>query len=484
MVFASLVFLCIFLPINIILYFLTDSQTFRNWLLVVASMLFYAWGEPIWVVLLLFSSIVDYANGLWIERFRGTGWDKLAVVSTLVTNLGLLAIFKYNVFLYETVNAVTGLGLEVPAGFALPIGISFYSFQTLSYTIDVYRGEVPAQRSFLKFLMFVSLYFQLVAGPIVRYATIAEDIENRRTTRRDISQGILRFCIGLFKKVCIANIAATFVAQYMGTDKEPVDFNTLSFGEAWFGLAMYSVQIYFDFSGYSDMAIGLARMFGFNFLENFNYPYISRSATEFWRRWHISLGTFFRDYVYIPLGGNKRRQYLNLFIVWALTGLWHGASWNFVLWGLYFGILIFLEKLFLLRFLEKLPRFVSHVYLLIIAMLGWALFYFDQKNFGADYFAQLQHFLSILFGNVTAENGWWSPQLSLAIWENLNWLLLAFVLCTPVYPYLSRRWEVDLRNNSPTAYFVWVNALQLILLLFAITMLVGNTYNPFIYERF
>lgn len=415
-------------------------------------------------------------HGLIVDRYRGQWQAKAALLSSIFVNLGLLVIFKYNVFLYENVNFLLsplGIQFDVPKGFILPIGISFYTFQTISYVIDLYRGEAKVQRSFMNFLLFVCLYYQLVAGPIVRYAQVAEEIDNRTATNYDRAQGILRFCIGLAKKVLVADVAAVFVRDYLTEG----DLSILSFGEVWFGIIMFSVQIYFDFSGYSDMAIGLARFFGFKFLENFNYPYISRSATEFWRRWHISLGSFFRDYVYIPLGGNRRWQYRNLFVVWFLTGLWHGATWNFVLWGLYFGVLIFVEKLFLMRILEALPRFVSHVYLIIVAIFGWALFFFTD-------FAKLTHFLGLMVGNITEKNGWWSPQLSLELQQNVFWLIGVVILCTPIYPRIAKFTETTLRPNSPILYAVWTNALMLILLLLSITMLVGSSYSPFIYERF
>ncbi|HNL08768.1 MAG TPA: MBOAT family O-acyltransferase, partial [Chitinophagales bacterium] len=287
MVFASLIFLCLFLPLNILLYYSYNNATYRNYVLILFSLFFYAWGEPIWVLLLIFSAFVDYINALFIEHYRGTKYAKWGVVSSLIVNLGVLISFKYSGFLYENLNYYLGLSLTVPK-IALPIGISFYTFQTISYTIDVYRGEVKAQTSFPKFLMFVSLYHQLVAGPIVRYVHIMNDIEQRKEKLEEIFWGLHRFLIGLFKKVAIANVAAVWVAQYLDGN-----FSELSVAEAWFGILMFSIQIYFDFSGYSDMAIGLGKMFGFHYLENFNYPYISRSATEFWRRWHISLGTFF-----------------------------------------------------------------------------------------------------------------------------------------------------------------------------------------------
>ncbi|MCA9637701.1 MAG: MBOAT family protein, partial [Myxococcales bacterium] len=334
MVFASLVFLYVFLPLNLLTYYGLRRESHRNLALIAASLIFYAWGEPVWVSLLILSSALDYVHALIIERWRGSGWAKAALASSIVTNLGLLGAFKYSGFLARGLNDAFGLGLSVPE-FALPIGISFYTFQALSYVADVYRGEVAAQRSYLKFLLFLSLYHQLVAGPIVRYVHIAREIAERRHTLADFSGGITRFCVGLFKKVCIANVAGQLVMRTM-----EVDPGGLSVAEGWFGLLMFSLQIYYDFSGYSDMAIGLGMLFGFHYHENFNYPYVARSAAEFWRRWHISLGSFFRDYLYIPLGGRRRRPIRNLLIVWGLTGLWHGASWNFVLWGLYFGVLI------------------------------------------------------------------------------------------------------------------------------------------------
>jgi alginate O-acetyltransferase complex protein AlgI len=481
MVFASLPFLTIFLPLQLILYYAFGDKTYRNVLLTFFSLVFYAWGEPVWIVLLLFSSLVDYLNGLWIENKRGTGWEKLGLISSIIINLSLLAAFKYNVFIYENINLLLGTKLQAPH-YSLPIGISFYTFQTISYSIDVYRGEVKAQRDPLKFLLFVSLFHQLVAGPIVRYAHVAHEIESRKETAYDISQGLLRFSIGLFKKVFIANTAGELARTYLGpmdisSGEGLVDFSTLSVGEAWFGILMFSIQIYFDFSGYSDMAIGLGRTVGFHYFENFNYPYISKSATDFWRRWHMSLGTFFRDYVYIPLGGNKKgrfRAYLNLFIVWALTGLWHGSSWNFVLWGLYYGILIFLERLFLGRVLKAVPPF-AHLYLIIATLFGWTLFYFAEMD-------RLLEFLKIMVG--AAGNPLWSFKLNLVLQNHMFWLILALLLCLPIYPVFSKWFEKVVRERASLLYFFGVTGIQILLLFLSITMLVGDTYNPFIYFRF
>ncbi|HTF02399.1 MAG TPA: MBOAT family O-acyltransferase [Bacteroidia bacterium] len=473
MVFASLIFLYIFLPLNLILYYVTKNAMYRNIMLTVFSFVFYAWGEPVWILLLVGSALIDWLNALWVDKSRGTKWAKAGVWSSVIFNIGLLVLFKYSGFLYENINNVFGLALAIPA-FALPVGISFKVFQTISYVVDVYRGEIRTQKSFLKYMMFVSLYHHLVAGPIVRYAHIAHEVDNRRFKIKDISAGISRFCIGLFKKVCIANVAGEFVMKYMDGN-----LGTISSLEAWFGVIMFSVQIYFDFSGYSDMAIGLGKMFGFHYKENFNYPYIANSATDFWRRWHISLGTFFRDYIYIPLGGNKKRWILNLFIVWFLTGLWHGASWNFILWGLYFGVLIFFERLFLQKVLNKLGRFVSHVYLLFVAVIGWTLFHFTD-------FSRLKQYVGIMFGNTPHPN--WSLSMQLVLQENMFWIALAFILCMPVYKYSMRfvRWVLRFDRYQIIWAKVWLMtfAFNFGVLFVCTALLAGKSYNPFIYYRF
>jgi alginate O-acetyltransferase complex protein AlgI len=303
----------------------------------------------------------------------------------------------------------------------------------------------------------------------VRYQHIMHEIDNRKFNIKDISSGIHRFCIGLFKKVCIANVAAEFVAKYMDGD-----IGALTTGEAWFGVIMFSTQIYFDFSGYSDMAIGLGKMFGFHYHENFNYPYTANSATDFWRRWHISLGTFFRDYIYIPLGGNKKWQIRNLFVVWFLTGLWHGASWNFIFWGLYFGVLIYIEKIFLMKILNKV-RPLAHLYLIFIAIIGWALFYFTD-------FSRLQHFLSMMFG--AHSNGFWSIQLGLALQENVFWLIIAMILCLPVYKWVNRRFKKMLTRDNFNWMWMLSTGFNFAMLLLSTAMLAGKSYNPFIYYRF
>ena len=323
MVFSSLLFLCIFLPVVLLLYFWNSNITYRNTVMVIASLIFYAWGEPVWVIALLFSAAIDYVNGLIIHKYFGKWQAKLALIASLVLNLGILATFKYSSWIVSSINGAFGINIPY-YDFALPLGISFYTFQTLSYTIDMYRGEIEVQKNPLSFLCYVSMFPQLVAGPIVRYIDIEKQINNRHITLRGFEYGILRFAQGMVKKVVFANGVGAIATALL--ESNPAS-SVLS---AWVGIIAYTFQIYFDFSGYSDMAIGMGRMFGFNFLENFNYPYISKNVTDFWRRWHISLSTFFRDYVYIPLGGNRKHQVFNIFFVWMLTGLWHGASWNFV----------------------------------------------------------------------------------------------------------------------------------------------------------
>lgn len=467
MVFSSLFFLIIFLPLNLLIYYSTSNDKLRNLILVVFSLIFYAWGEPVWIGLLIFSALVDYLNGLFIEKFRNSHWSKFGIVITLAVNLGLLITFKYSDFIISNVNVLLGTSFHEP-GFMLPIGISFYTFQTISYSIDVYRNEVKAQKNFLNFLMFVSLYHQLVAGPIVRYSHIEKEINNRSFEWNDFSEGVTRFSKGLFKKVCFANIAGEIVLQLL--EKDIADMTVPS---AWFGISMYAIQIYFDFSGYSDMAIGLGKMFGFHYMENFNYPYISSSISDFWRRWHISLGTFFKDYLYIPLGGNRKNTYLNLLIVWFCTGLWHGASWNFIFWGLYFCLIIMLEKLFLQNILNKSIGVVRHVYSVFLIIIGWAIFYFTDIN-------ELSGFLKLLFG----VNGSLAIDMELSdlFLKNSIWVFFAILFSVPAYPFLMNA----LRNRfvNQTLPQIMVVLLNVIMLGTSIAMLVNKTYNPFIYFRF
>ena len=471
MVFANLFFLYIFLPVNLILYYATRSYAVRNFVLVAMSFLFYAWGEPVWVLLLLASGFMVWFCSLLVERFAGTRRGKVALIFAVTISLSLLGIFKYSGFLIENINAVLPLSLPVPQ-FSLPIGISFYTFQMISYIVDVYRGDVKAQPSFLRFIMYVSMYFQLVAGPIVRYSDVAWEIGHRTANANDISHGITRFCIGLLKKVAVANVAGSLLVQYMDGDLTKV--TVLG---SWFGAVLFMLQIYYDFSGYSDMAIGLGLMFGFHFVENFNYPYIAKTATEFWRRWHISLSSFLRDYLYIPLGGNRSHAWRNLFVVWFATGLWHGASWNFILWGLFFGVLIALERLGLRNLLEKLPGFISHFYLLFVVLISWVIFYFTDLSRAAQY-------LGIMFG--LSGQPLTNSQTLLALEGNLFWLILAVVFCLPLARIASQQIAAAAAVSRPRQIIlgILVPVMNLGILLICTAMLSGQSYNPFLYYRF
>lgn len=471
MVFSDLFFIYIFLPLCLLLYFIGENINYRNAVLIIFSLVFYAWGEPVCLCLLLLTAVTDYLNGRFIERHRGKKSAKWGIVCSLVVNLGLLAVFKYSGFLVSNINALLGLTIPVPE-IALPVGISFYSFQSISYVVDVYRGEVKAQKNFFKYLLYISLFFQLVAGPIVRYKTVAEEIDRRRVSINEFSEGLTRFMVGLGKKVIIANNVGGIATSFLTFDDKPT-----SVFAAWAGVIMFSLQIYFDFSGYSDMAIGLGRMCGFHFNENFNYPYVSRSATEFWRRWHISMGSFFRDYVYIPLGGNRKHKLLNLLIVWFLTGLWHGASWNFILWGLYFGLFIVLEKFVYGKWLDKIPHIFSHIYLLFIVIIGWALFYFTDLGKLGKCLAAMFGFSGIPASDLISQN-----MLS----QNLFIIIAAFIFCMPVVK-IGERIVKKCDPERPyllAAIYSARTVFCLAILALSSLMLLGQTYNPFLYYRF
>ncbi len=466
MVFSSLTFLFFFLPLTLIFHYVTRNNLFRNLSLTVFSLIFYAWGEPLWVFLLLFSAIFDYGNGLLIAHFlpKSRLKAKWIVALSIIGNVGILIAFKYGGFIYDNISYFLTLPFERPTN-TLPIGISFYTFQTVSYTIDVYRGEVKAQRNVINFLMFVSLFHQLVAGPIVRYQTIEAEMEDRKFDWADISSGVGRFCFGLFKKVYIANTAGALVSKYLETG-----FNDLSTAEAWFGIILFSVQIYFDFSGYSDMAIGLGRMFGFHYDENFRHPYAAISVADFYKRWHISLGKFFRDYVYIPLGGNRRMQLRNIMVVWLLTGLWHGASWNFVLWGFYFGCFMILEKL-LENVLQQTPRVLRHAYTLFLIIFSRSIFYFVD-------FDRLKAFTVKLF----TYSGEVKDALYTDLFAHAYWFVLVIVLCIPWDEVFRPEHYLRVRTEKFYAYAQPViNSAWLIL---SVLLLIDSTYNPFIYFRF
>lgn len=467
MVFSSLIFLFIFFPLTLLLYFIARNIKTKNFILVVASLIFYSWGEPVWVILLIFSSILDYTVSHAIEKHRNQPITKFYLAVSVIINLGLLAVFKYSGFFISTVNSVFGLSLPEPA-FSLPIGISFYTFQTMSYSIDVYRGNVKAQKSFMNFLMFVSLFPQLIAGPIVRYSDIEDQISKRTVTTEAFSAGTTRFMAGLGKKVLIANYAGSLATSLLK------DIDSAAVMSVWFGVLFYAFQIYFDFSGYSDMAIGLGKMFGFDYPENFKYPYISTSITEFWRRWHITLSSFFRDYVYIPLGGNRvgvPRQILNLLIVWGLTGLWHGASWNFVFWGLYYFFFLCLEKFILKKFFDKIPSPIRWLYSMSVVLVGWMIFYFDD-------FQTLITAFSVAFGH--AGNAFTDPVSETLVINNVPFILIAAIASTPVLNVIRRLVE----KSSPLSESILRIVYNIVMLILCVASLVGSTYNPFLYFRF
>ena len=387
MVFSSLTFLLCFLPAVLLIYFAVPRKA-KNAVLFLASLVFYAWGEPVYVVLMIFSTILDYTCGRLVEKFRGTSKKKIGLIISVCCNLGLLIFFKYSDFFIATVNGIFKTNIP-QLNLPLPIGISFYTFQTMSYTIDVYRGDARMQKNIISFGAYVALFPQLIAGPIVRYQDIADQLDERTHSFDKFGDGVKRFVMGLGKKVLLANNIGLLWSMVSETEAAQ-----LTLVGAWLGIIAFAFQIYFDFSGYSDMAIGLGKMLGFDFKENFNYPYLSKSVTEFWRRWHMSLGTWFRDYVYIPLGGNKKGlpvQLRNIAIVWILTGFWHGAAWNFVLWGVFYGVLLLIEKLFLLKWLEKAPAVIGHIYALFTVLIGWVLFAFDDLSKGLA-------FLKVMFG--------------------------------------------------------------------------------------
>ena len=467
MVFSSLVFLLRFLPVTLLLYFIAPGMKAKNAVLIAASLFFYAWGEPVWVILLIISSVVDYICGGFAGKYPNTPKGRIFVIISLVLNLGLLGFFKYGGFIVRNLNALPGLNIPDP-GVSLPIGISFYTMQTISYTIDAYRGRAKVQKSFARFLLFVSMFPQLVAGPIVRYTDVEDQLEERSISMQGIYEGITRFVSGLAKKTLIANCAGSVATKYL--DGELLG---MSAPEVWFGLLCFTFQIYFDFSGYSDMAIGLGRVFGFTFPENFNYPYTAQSITDFWRRWHMTLGRFFRDYVYIPLGGNRRLQMRNIFIVWMLTGLWHGASWNFAIWGLYFAVILVLEKKFLLKALEKVPKALRAIYSFLLVMFGFNFFYFEDFSRNIDA-------LKVMFGlDGSALPA--AETLRLVI-SYLPFIAVCVVCSVPVKRFILDRAE---KLRLPEGVRAAAAALCIaIIFIMSAASIVSNSYNPFIYFRF
>ena len=461
MLFSSISFLYIFLPVILLLYFIVPFKA-KNYVLLIGSLFFYFVGEPIYVTLLLFSSLSDYLHSLYIESHRGTKGAKVALFSSIVINLGMLGFFKYADFFIGSINGL--LGTSIPLfGVELPIGISFFTFQTMSYTIDVYRGEAKAERNLATFATFVCLFPQLIAGPIVRYTDISAELHNRKHTLENVYMGIRRFVFGLAKKVLIANAMGEFCNHFRDSQASVAFY--------WLYAVAFTLQIYFDFSGYSDMAIGLGRIFGFTFPENFNYPFISKSITEFWRRWHMTMGGWFRDYIYIPLGGNRCKKFrwlLNIFIVWATTGLWHGAAWNFVLWGLFFGILLVIEKIALGEFLKKIG-FLRYLYVWILILISFVIF-------NATSMAGLWTDLKGMFGAVPL----WNVETGFYLREYAPIFILALIGSTPLCKHLwaktSARYKIMDAIAEPVA---------IVALLTAVTAsLVSGSLNPFLYFRF
>lgn len=464
MVFSSLVFMFAYLPITLLAYYLVPRQG-RNIFLFIVNLIFYGWGEPKLVLLMVFNIFFNYIGGWLVDKYRADAKKKkLFLILTCVLDIGILAVFKYTGMITETLNMLPFLNIP-ELQISLPIGISFYTFQTMSYVIDVYRDDAPVSKNFINFGTYVALFPQLIAGPIVRYRDVAEQLVNRRETLEMFTKGVKLFMVGLAKKVIIANTMGTLTTNIFATTDENGVVGT------WVGIIAFTFQIYFDFSGYSDMACGLGNMMGFEFLKNFNYPYIAKSITDFWRRWHISLSTWFKEYVYIPLGGNRKgvkRQILNLLIVWGLTGLWHGAAYNFVLWGLYYGLLLILEKFVLKKFLDKLPAFVQHIYTLFIIIIGWGLFYFTDVGQLGEFMVDLFNFGNGICGN----------QAFNLIMSNLPMLIIAAVASTPLATMLYTRFE--------HTRFMWIPETLYCMGVLAVSTasLVNQSYNPFLYFRF
>lgn len=466
MVFSSSIFVFLFLPLVLLFYFIVPEKI-KNYVLLVFSIIFYLFGGPSYLLLLLSVVFIDYIGAVLIEK---TGKRKLFFVVTITLNISILFFFKYTGFFLRNINSLFNLDLFVPK-IVLPIGISFYTFQAMSYVIDVYRKKVSLQKNFFTLLLYVSLFPQLVAGPIVRYETIEKELKKRKTTFDDFCYGLERFILGFSKKIIIAN--------QMGKLSDAIfSSNSISSPVAFLGGLAYMFQIYFDFSAYSDMAIGMGRMFGFKFLENFNFPYISKSITEFWRRWHISLSSWFRDYVYIPLGGNKkgvRRQIFNMLIVWCLTGFWHGAEWNFIIWGLYYFIFLVLEKYVFKNVLYKIPSFFSHLYTLAIVYIGWVIFRCDNINDLVLFFKSLFSF------NITDIS---LNELSVYIETYWIYFIFAFVFQMPIYYKIIEKID-EIKNERIKILLISMRyVFLLVVFIISIMFLAYSSYNPFIYFRF
>jgi len=482
MVFSDLFFLFVFLPAFAIAYMVASwldhrmslgnevrHHVSRNTILVLFSLIFYAWGEPVYVFLMLFCVLINYLAGLGIDCQEGKS-RRWALIAGLVGNILILSTFKYLSFFAQQLTSI-GIPVADPK-ISLPIGISFYTFQSISYLIDVYRREAPVQRQFGNLLLYISMFPQLIAGPIVRYNTVAQEISNRHVSASDLADGVYRFMIGLGKKVILANQLSEISDQFLAGG-----LNELTTTGAWVGIVAFTMQIYFDFSGYSDMAIGLGRCLGFHFNENFRHPYCCNSITDFWRRWHISLGSFFRDYVYIPMGGNRSHQALNILVVWFLTGMWHGASWNFIIWGVYFGIIVMLEKYTILRIQHRIPSLLLHIYSLVLVVIGWGIFYFDDSS-------RMVQFFEICF----AQTGSFHDFVTISALTNNCWLwVICLLLCMPLRSGMEKlleKWSEGGSLMRESLMFTTRLSISVVLLILSVALLVGATNNAFIYTRF
>ncbi len=468
MVFSSVTFLFYFLPILVILYFLAPSKL-KNLVMIAGSLVFYAWGEIRFLPVMLALSVEDYICGRLMEKYRNNDKKRrIFMLISVISNLSVLVFFKYTNFFVGNFCAIFGIKNN-PVNIILPIGVSFNSFQSISYAIDVYRGTTSCEKSYYDYLAYTTLFPQIIAGPIVRYVTVENDLDDHKLTIDSTSLGMRRFLVGLGKKVLIANnVGALWDSIVNGNVGE------MSVLLYWLGIIAYTFQIYFDFSGYSDMAIGLARIFGFTFDENFNYPYISKSITEFWRRWHITLSQWFRDYVYIPLGGNrcsKGRHILNLLIVWGLTGFWHGASWNFILWGLYFAVLLVFEKYFFLKILEKTPAFLRHIYTMLLVIVSWVIFYFEDMGEMIGYVKGMFGFNSVPLVN------------SNSVYYLLGYLFIFAIAAFCCVPVLKKLIDKTEESSKPFVHII-VSLVYLLMFVACVAYLVNSTYNPFLYFRF
>nr|WP_302647176.1 MBOAT family O-acyltransferase [uncultured Clostridium sp.] len=468
MVFSSLTFLFVFLPIVLLIYYISP-RPLKNFVILLFSLIFYAWGEPKFIFLIILSILINYIGALQIvKNSSDTEKRKFIFITLLLIDISILFFFKYYGFIISSIGSLFGIDLVI-RDIPLPLGISFYTFQQISYIIDVYTKKTKVQKNLINFAAYITMFPQLIAGPIVKYNDIEGQLKNRNENLTQFSSGVHRFIIGLGKKVLLANSIGALWSEI-----KVIPLNEISILTSWIGIIAFALQIYFDFSGYSDMAIGLAKMFGFEFLENFNYPYISKSVTEFWRRWHISVGTWFREYLYIPLGGNKKGnliQIRNLFVVWFTTGLWHGASFNFIAWGIYFGVILFIEKIIFKNILNKLPSFLCHIYTLILVLIGWVIFDMNTLSSAMEY-------ISIMFG---LSNNLVVDKLSLFILSNNIVILLIGIICsTTLLPNVFKKLRCSLKKSN---IFIIIS-MYLIIFILSISYLVGESFNPFLYFRF